>query len=411
MWVEEGTYTAQFRTIAVNGEDRLANTESIRNTSLNNYVATETKIFQISGRMYGLTLYDISDDGRWKDVFRLKNTMMFKYFEGAVDGTKRTNYHRDYAYYYTVGINNQYRYQNGRHSRFTFPLLNGSHPQFKNLGVTKIGYAFRFRLDTIGEMYGSECKVRIVPTFYHVDEKGKNRRQVDIYYDEEFGGKSHHIDKIGQGIDLANLQQGLVGNPYSRIPEAELRHTARVMDITYVRIKNQYDPMYSYSDIRLSSQFRTFIGLDYASHIAGLPSFAKVREQIKESELNLSKYMQRWYGTYKLPTNIHVVPSGYDVNEHLRKHGIDYHESFWLKDGYIIVNFNIETYDKNGNRNLSYTNGYNYLYNGHCFMWVMEGGAVEKKDNTEATFSLRAGDVVFYYTSKKHSDDYYGRLY
>ena len=260
-------------------------------------------------------------------------------------------------------------------------------------------------------MYGSGCKISIVPTFYHVDEKGKNRQQVDIYYDEEFNGKSYHLVKIGQGIDLANLQQGLVGNPYSRIPEAELKHTAQVMDTTYAKIKNQYGFMYSYSDIRLSSQFRTFIGLDYASQIARLPSFRKVNEQIKETELNLSKYMQRWYGTYKLPTNIHVVPSGYDVNDHLKKYGIDYHEDFWLKDGYIIVNFTIETYDKNSNRNLSYTNGYNYLYNGHCSMWLMEGGAVEKKDNTEATFSLRAGDVVFYYTSKKHSDDYRGKLY
>ncbi len=411
MWVQEGTYTAEFRSIAVNGEDRLANTESNRNTSRNNYVATDTRTFQISGRMYGLTLYDISDDGRWKDVFRIKDTMMFKYFEGAEDGTKRTNYHQDYGYYYTVGIKNQYGYQNGRYERFTLPLLNGSHPQYKNLGVTKTGYAFRFMLDTIGEMYGSGCKVRITPSFYHVDEKGKKRQPVDIYYNEEFNGESYHLVKIGKGIDLANLQQGLVGNPYSRIPEAELRHTANVMKSTYVKIKNQYGPMYSYSDIRLTSQFRTFIGLDYASHIVGLPSFRKVNEQIKETELNLSKYMQRWYGTYKLPSNIHVVPSGYDVNDHLKKHGIHYHEDFWLKDGYIIVNFNIETIDKNGNRNLSYTNGYNYLYNEHCSMWLMEGGAVEKKDNTEAAFSLKAGDVAFYYTSKKHTDDYIGRLY
>jgi hypothetical protein len=64
-----------------------------------------------------------------------------------------------------------------------------------------------------------------------------------------------------------------------------------------------------------------------------------------------------------------------------------------------------------GNRQLSYTNGYNYLNKGHCSMWVMEGGAVEKKDNTGAAFRLMAGDVVFYFTSKKHSDDYTGRLY
>ena len=411
LWVQEGTYTAQFRSIAVNGEDKLDKTETTRNTNRNNYVATATRTFQISGRMYGLTLYDVSDEGRWRDVFRLKDTMLFKYFEGAIDGTKRTNYHDDYAYYYKVGLNDQYGYQTGRYNRFTLPLLNGSHPKYKNVGVIKTGYAFRFMLDTIGEMYSSASKIRIVPTFYHVDEEGRNRQLVDIYYNEEFNGKNQLLVKIGQGIDLANLQQGLVGNLYSRIPEAELRHTARVLGTTYSKIYNQYGPMYTYSDIRITNQFRTFIGLDYATHIASLPSFSKVNEQVKQTELSLSKYMQRWYGTYKLPTNIHAAPLGYDVNDHLKKYGIDYQEDFWLRDGYIIVNFNIESYDKNENRNLSYTNGYNYLNNGHCSMWVTEGGTVEKKDNTDATFSLRAGDVVFYYTSKKHSDDYMGRLY
>lgn len=411
MWVKEGTYTAHFRTIAVNGTDRLDNTETTRNTNINNYIATDTKTFQISGRMYGLTLYDISDEGRWGDVFRIKDSTYFKLFEGAQDGTKRTKYHEDYAYYYTVGIKNQYGYQVGRENRFTFPLLNGSHPKYKNVGVIKTGYAFRFMIDTIGEMYSSSCKIRITPSFYHVDANGNNRQPVDIYYDEEIYDKQYYLVKVGEGIDLANIQQGLVGNPYSKIPEAELRHTANVMDTTYSKIKYQFGEMYSYSDIRLTSQFRTFIGLDYASHIAGMPSFAEVREQRKETELSLSKYMQRWYGTYKLPTDIHVVPKGYDVKGHLRKHGIDYHEDFWLKDGYIIVNFNIESCDKNGNRHLSYTNGYNYINNGHCSMWVMEGGAVGKTDNTGAAFRLYAGDVVFYYTSKKHSDDYYGRVW
>lgn len=411
MWVQEGVYSVQFRTIAVNGEDKLNNTETTRNTNINNYVATATKTFQISGRMYGLTLYDISDEGRWRDIFRVKDSMMFKYFEGAEDGTKRTTYHDDYAFYYKVGTKNQYGHEAGRYNRFSFPLLNGSHPKYKNVGVINTGYAFRFMLDTTGEMYGSGCKIRITPSFYHVDEKGKNRQRVDIYYDEEFNGKSHHLVKIGQGIDLANVQQGLVGNPYSRIPEAELRHTAKVMETTYPKIANQYGIMYTYSDIRISSMFRTFIGLDYAKHISKLPSFKRVKELTKETELSLSKYMQRWYGTYKLPSNIHVVPAGYDVNGHLRKYGIDYHEDFWIRDGYIIVNFNIETYDKNEKRHLSYTNGENYTNKKHCSMWVTEGGLGEKEDNTGAKFKLMAGDIVFYYANKKHSDDYMGRLY
>lgn len=411
MWVKEGVYTARFRTIAVNGEDMLDNTEDTRNSDINNYVATASRTFQISGRIYGLTLYDISDESRWKNVFRKKDTMMFKLFEGATDGTKKTDYNDDYAYYYTVGTKNQYGLETGRYNKYTLPLINGSHPKYKNLGVLKTGYAFRFMIDTTGEMYGSGCKIRIIPTFYHVDEEGKNRQRVDIYYDEEINGKQQYLVKIGEGIDLANVKQGQVGNPYTRIPEDELKHTAKVMDTTYAKLSYQYGVMYTYGDIRISSLFRTFIGKDYARQISNHPSFEKVKEYTGETELSLSKYMQRWYGTYKLPTNIHVAPAGYDVYGYLKKHGIDYSEDFWIKDGYIIVNFNIETIDKNGERHLSYINGLNYLNRGHCSMWVTEGAIIQKKDNRGTVFNFKAGDVILYYVNKKYSDDFMGVLY
>ena len=409
LWVKEGTYTAEFRTVAVNGTDKLDRTEPAKNLSMDNYVATDTKTFQISGRMYGLTIYDISDEGRWRDVFRVKDSMNIKLFEGAADGTKRTGFHEDYSYYYTVGLKDRYGYQTGRNEKYTLPLINGSHPKYSNAGVLKTGYAFRFFIDTIGDMYGSGCTIRITPTFYHVDEDGGNRQKVDIYYDEEIDGKHRYLVKVGEGIDLINVQYGLAGNPYSRIPVNELMHTANVLGTTYSRLIYGYGPMYSYNEIRITSLFRTFIGTDYSRFVTGMPSFAEVRAQTGETALSLSKYIQRWYGTYKLPSDIHAVPAGYDVKGYLAMHGITYHEDFWLKDGYIIVNFNIESHDASGSRHLSYTNGYNFLNNGHCSMWVMEGGAIEKKDDSGAVFKLMAGDVVFYHTNKKHSDDYIGR--
>ncbi|CUH93228.1 DUF5704 domain-containing protein [Herbinix luporum] len=411
MWVNEGVYTAQFRTIAVNGQDKLNNTENIRNTGINNYVATSSKTFQISGRMYGFTIYDISDEGRWKDVFRIKDTTMLKYFEGAVDGTKRNNYHNDYAYYYTVGSKNQYGHESGRYNKYTLPLINGSHPKYNNLGVLKTGYAFRFMLDTTGEMYGSGCTIRIIPTFYYVDKDGKNRQKVDLYYNEEIDGKQELLVKVGKGIDLVNLKFGTTGNPHSKIPSAEIKHTAKVINTTYAKIANQYSPMYSYGDIRITSSFRTFIGVNYASHITGLPSYKKIKELTKESELSLSKYMQRWYGTYKLPTTTYVVPAGYDVYGHLSKYGIDYNEDFWLKDGYIIVNFNIITIDKNGKMHLSYSNGSNYKNRGHCSMWITEGPIIQKKDNKGCIFNFKAGDILLYHANKKYSHDYIGIIY
>lgn len=411
MWVQEGIYTAEFRTVAVNGTDKLTNTEAIRNSYINNYVATSKKTFEISGRIYGLYLYDISDYPNWESVFRVKDTMLFKLFEGATDGTKQPNYNSGFAYYYSVGTNDQYGKGTGRYSKYTVPLVNGSHPKWNNLGVLKTGYAVRFMLDTVGEMYSNANQVKIIPTFYYVDSKGKNRQQVDLYYQEEFNGKNHLLVKVGEGKDLANIQSGTPGNIYSRIPEAELRNTAAVMNTSYSKLKDQISTMYSYSIIRLLHPFRTFIGTDYANNISSLSSFTDVKKATGLTKLSLSKYHQRWYGTYKLPTDLHVAPAGYDVAGYMKKYGMDFTESFWLKDGYIIVNFNIVTIDKNGKERLSYINGTNYLNKGNCSMWVTEGAPLQKTDYKGTTFNFKAGDFIIYYTDKKYSDDYTGSLY
>jgi hypothetical protein len=290
-------------------------------------------------------------------------------------------------------------------------LVNGSHPKYKNLGVLKTGYAVRFMLDTTGEMYGGANSIKITPNFYYVDSKGKNRKQVDLYYSEEINHKKHSLIKVGEGIDLVNIKSGKTGNIYNHIPEWELKNTAKVQNMRYSKLINQNSAMYSYSEFKLLSAFRTFIGTNYATDITSIDSFDDVSASTGLTETELSKYSQRWYGNYKLPMNVHVVESGYDVYGHLRTYGIDYKENFWLNDGYIIVNFNIVTVDKNGKEHLSYINGNNYINNGNCSMWVKEGAIIQKTDNKGVVFNFRAGDFLIYHTNKKYNDDYEGELY
>ena len=78
--------------------------------------------------MYGLTLYDISDEGNWNEVFRVDGSSQFKYFEGYQDGTRQLKYNKDYAYYYKVGTKDQYGNNTGIRDRFTFPMMNGAIP-------------------------------------------------------------------------------------------------------------------------------------------------------------------------------------------------------------------------------------------------------------------------------------------
>lgn len=411
MWVQEGEYTVDFRCVAVNGIGKLDKTEGTRNSNINNYVSTSTMAFEVSGRIYGLTLYDISDYPIWENVFRKGNTMHLKYFDGVTDGTKMNHFNEAYAYYYTVGTKDQYGKDTERLSKYTFPLVNGSHPKYKNLGVLKTGYAVRFMLDTTGDMYGGLSHIKIIPSFYYVDAAGKNRKQVELYYYEEINGKAYSVVKIGAGIDLVNIKTGSTGNIYNRIPEGELRNTAAVLGTTYAKVVYQNSPMYSYSQFKLFNAFRTFIGTGYSAKITGAKSYDEVKEAIGLSGVGLTKFVQRWYGNYKIPTKVHAVPSGYDVRSYMRNHGLDYSESFWLKDGYIIVNFNIITIDKNGKERLSYINGNNYLNNGNCSMWVTEGAIVQKTDHKGTQFTFKAGDYLIYYNGKNYNDDYEGVLY
>ncbi len=411
IWVQEGVYTADFRCIAVNGASKLDKTEITRNERLSNYVATATMNFEVSGRIYGLTLYDISDYPKWENVFRSGNTMHLKYFDGAVNGTMKSYFSETSAYYYTVGTQNQYGEDTGRLSKYTFPLINGDHPKYKNIGVLKAGYAVRFFLDTTGEMYGGLSHIKIMPTFYYVDANGKNRRQVDLYYDEEINGKKYSLVKVGEGVDMVNIKSGSVGNIYNRIPETELTNTAAVLGTTYSRLYYQNSPMYAYSNFKLLNAFRTFIGTRYSSMVTEVKSYEDVKAATGLSKVVLLKFMQRWYGNYKIPENILAVQAGYDVHKYMRDNGITYNESFWLKDGYIIVNFNIITIDKNGRERLSYINGNNYLNYGKCSMWVNEGAVISKTDNKGVKFNWKAGDFLIYYSSKKYKDDYEGTLY
>jgi hypothetical protein len=260
-------------------------------------------------------------------------------------------------------------------------------------------------------MYGGLSHIKIVPTFYYVDADGKNRRQVDLYYSETINNKIYNVVKVGAGVDLVNIKTGSMGNIYNRIPKAEITNTAKVLNTNYAKVSNQVGPMYSYSQFKLTNIFRTFIGTKYANMVTGLDSYEDVREDTGLSGVGLTQYMQRWYGNYKLPTNVHAVASGYDVKGYMKEHGIDYNESFWLKDGYIIVNFNIATIDKKGNERLSYINANNYLNHGNCSMWVTEEAIVQKTDNAGKLFDFKAGDFLIYYSDKKYSDDYQGMLY
>ena len=113
--------------------------------------------------------------------------------------------------------------------------------------------------------------------------------------------------------------------------------------------------------------------------------------------------VQKWYGEYYIPNDVYATPVGFDVPEYGRKNnGLTGKESFWLKDGYIIVNFKIETV-----KNEDFNNPVlSYWEAPYCNMFEREGFAYTKTDYYEVTFELKDGDIIFYDTNKRSTDDY-----
>lgn len=407
MWTREDVYTVDFRTVAVNGLPYIDNTQEFANTDLNRYVATNTLKVEISGRIYGLTLYDITDYPMWEETFRVKNSMKFKFWdtEKYPDGTDKSTYNANYSYTYTLGTNDQYGNDTGRDIKYTFPLVNGSHPFYKNQGILKTGYKIRFSLETIGNMFSDGCSVMIKPSFYFVDKDGKNRQAVDLYYTEEIDGKSRHLVKVGSGLDKINIKKDYTGSIYQGIPEKELENTAKLRGGDYGALIWQREAMFNFEQIWLTYAWRTYVGQEYADKIKTLSSFQDIVDAgIAESAAE--EAIQRWYGAYYIPNEVHVVAKGFDVMDYADKYGVDNNSDFWLEDGYIIINLNINTIDETGKNKLSYTNATNYRENGNCCMWIMEGAPLSKSSYKGPTFNFYAGDFFIYYSNKKMSNDY-----
>jgi len=384
IWVEEGSYIASCRSIAVNANlSKIDETcEDGANTKLTNYVARASFDIEVSGRIYGLTIYDISDYPVWQDVFRVSKSLFLKdnFPDKYMEGTSLEGFKKIYRYNYTVGTRDQYGNQTSRLNKYTFPLVNGSHPSHSNQGILKTGYGVRFRLTTIGDMFSESSKVVMSPRFYYVDKNGKNRREVDLYYQEEIDGKNRHLVKVYSPLDEINMKFQEVGNPYMGIPRDELENTASIEGMAYENKIGIREGLFTFGNIQISSTFRTFPYKDL-------------------------KNVQNWYGYYYLPSVLHIAPKGFDVYKILREQGINFSEDFWLDEGYIIVNMDIRTFDGYGNERLSYSNrqGTGKTENS---MWQLEGFTREKITLDGLEFEFEEGDFIIYKINSSVLNDY-----
>ncbi len=386
VWVDEGNYTVRFKAVVINAEDDLindpaasGNQQNLANKDPNNYVAYRDSKVRVVGQVYNFRITDVHDYPLWESVFRAK--------EGSF-------IHRGKAF--TVGgyssAYDSHILTGGRSATYDLPIMEGSNPAQKDHGALKTGYGFKFELNTIGEYFGDDDYIRIKPSFFYVNKDGTGRTPVDIYYSERFDGKENIMVRIGSDKDKQNKKLVVNTNLFRNIPEEDIQRTE---DLTGKSFREKEVDIGTFAEIQLNKDMRVFTG-NTAAH--PFPVNSDEAKRVIQS-------MQRWYGEYYLPDKLYVVPSTMTendiVNHSETQDGIDGSESFWLKDGYIIVNFEIETI-QNGSYSTPELNYYNAMYN----RWQAEGFDYSQTDFYSKSFQLENGDIVFYYAGKKASDDY-----
>jgi hypothetical protein len=254
-----------------------------------------------------------------------------------------------------------------------------------------------FLLHTNGSMMSEEnARIEITPRFYYVNAKGNNREEVDLYYKGSVNGKKYSIIKVGSAVDVSNPKIYTVGSTNLSIPTKELEMTAAVQGLTINQLKAKKLELFTYSLVSLGSTFRMNSNLSYANKY----------QSADHSKEQLATLKQTYYFQYSLPNGVRATKKGTDVASYAAQKGITYQEEFWKKDGYIVVNFDIKAYDSANNLRYNYTNKDNYLANGLCCMWLLEGFQLTKTDYAGTEFNFLLGDVLMYDTDTTASDDY-----
>lgn len=382
VWVDEGDYQVYFRTIAENAPSDFT-TQPSANLDLAHHVATDIEPVEVIGRVYDFHITDIADYN-WETVFRKQKG------NAAPSGAS-----------YWTGLRDIDGGARGNSLPYTLPIAPGKHPAqgYKNAAV-KTGYHFKFDLKTKGNMFGVQDGISITPSFYFVNQDGSGRQPVDLYY---HSGNRKFI-RIGSPQDTEK-RYVILNDRLRNVPQDELQATASYLynrggapaGMSAAAYMKQYLEKISKSKtwvgridwMLLPYEIRTLIGQK-----SGLPA------SVDTERANAA--VQRWYGEYSLPADVYVVKKGTDLAAYGRTNRLDEKSSIFLKKGYIVVNFNIETI-REGNTAKPHLQ---YIHGPLMNQWQLEGYSRTYNDPYGKRFSLMDGDVIFYHADQSSKGDF-----
>lgn len=406
-WVTEGVYTVECRSVACSCLNDTAAGEKDANRNPKNYIAADNITVQVSGRICGFCLYDIADYPVWEEVFRDGVTGNIKnIYENRRAGTFLENFDCEALYRYYSGMSDSYGRRRAGGQQYTLPVIAGDHPINAKAAV-KAGYTVRFCVTTIGERMGrKDSYVNIIPRFFHVDENGENRGEVDLYYTRRFSDGKKYLVKIGDNEEVKDGKKQSAGSVWLGIPQIELAETEKVWGED---VEDKTALMYSYSLLRGHQIFRTVKNFEYRDRIAEHAQYPAIYNKGIAPE-QLVALEQGNYFEYSLPYDVMAVEKDFPVREYAALYGVDFTEDFWKKDGFLIVSFDITAVVQE-NAYLSYTNEEN-SETGYCNMWELEAMQKEKRDKNGISFRFYPGDVMVVPVLDSIRNDYrFGGIY
>lgn len=389
VWVDEGNYTIEFRNIAENAPVDFTE-QPDANTNLAHHTASDRIPVDVIGRLYDFHVTDISDYS-WENVFR------------QVPGSSE---HTGNSYW--TGFRNIDGDPRSNFAPFVLPIRPGSHPVqgFANASV-KTGYHFKFDLKTKGNMFGKQDGIRITPTFSFISKDGASRQDVDLYYHR---GQERLI-RIGSVQDIEK-RFVVLNSRLRNVPDTELSDAARY-EYTYELSADERSRKslaeHMIQVVTQTSHQKTWTGrYDWMILTAPIRTLIGPKTNLPAS-VNADRAnaaIQRWYGEYSLPADVYAVPKGTNLETLARENTLDEKSKLFLKNGYIIVNFNIESL-RNGNTAAPHLQ---YIHAPLMNQWQLEGFDRSPANNNGDRWPLSDGDILFYDASQSSRSDFQSQV-
>lgn len=463
VWVDEGKYDVLFRTIAENAPSSFT-VQHHANITIDNHVAVESIAVEVIGRVYDFHITDIADYD-WQIVFRPWQNLAVpqgtSYWVGdkGIDGAPRGNT-APYVLPVRQGSHPFYRnlaVKTGYHFKFDLKTKGNMFSEADGIRITPTfryvprqgGTPFPVDLyystdrDNLIRMGSPQDKVQRYtilndPTRHVAEEELKNTAlyMYDLLLQEQAISSSSSKGNKAQSSTVSpsfwtivweraasSIWQNLTGLSW------EIVASKRDLSTTITIPTNAEEAITMFAE---NSRKRK-VNIGNFTHLLltqPLRTLIGPQQHLPEGNNTMRSLaaVQKWYGEYSLPSDVYVVKQGTalqdmvgstntnrqpsaEKNEDSSKQnhpasnsakGLDEHSSVFLKDGYIIVNFDIETIQK-GDTDHPHLQ---YIHAPLMNQWQLEGFQQQFNDPWGFQFQLQDGDVIFYHANKGSRDDF-----